>query len=165
MSEFESHWVPNSFGLVFQCGFQSKKGTIDHLICFKTNIREAFIKNEHLIAIFFNLEKASMMWKYGVMKDLHDVDIKDKIATIYWWFPIKKKIQSLHWFCSFRCEKSGRLFPTGQYIVRNPLQHKNKQSNQGISISRNWWVSVRGWPHVSNQNISTQLRKKNANRY
>ena len=40
-----------------QCGFQSKNGTIDHLIHLEINIRDAFIKNEHLIAIFFDLEK------------------------------------------------------------------------------------------------------------
>ena len=34
-----------------------KKGTIDHLIRLKTNIREAFIKCEYLITIFFDLEK------------------------------------------------------------------------------------------------------------
>ena len=52
-----SRLVTESNSLIsnLQCEFWSKKGTIDHLICPETNIRGAFIKNEHLITIFFDL--------------------------------------------------------------------------------------------------------------
>ena len=62
-----------------QCRFHSKRGTVDHLIRLESNIREAFIKNEHFTAIFFDLEKAyDTTWKYGVMKDLHELGIKGR---------------------------------------------------------------------------------------
>ena len=48
----------NGFIANFQCGFRSKRSIVDHLVCLETFIREAFIKNEHLTAIHFDLEKA-----------------------------------------------------------------------------------------------------------
>ena len=71
-----------------------KKGTIDHLIRLETNIRETFIKNEHLIAIFFDLEKHyDTTWKYGVMKNLHVMDIKTKLPKFIDGFFSKRKFR------------------------------------------------------------------------
>ena len=43
-----------SNGLIinFQCGFRSKRSTVDHLVRLETFVREAFIKKEHLTAVF-----------------------------------------------------------------------------------------------------------------
>ena len=62
-------WYLESNGLISNllCGFHSKRCTPDHLVHLETVIREAFIKNEHLTVIFFDLEKAyNTTWKYGV---------------------------------------------------------------------------------------------------
>ena len=75
-------WYLESNGLIsnLQCGFRSKRCTTDHLVHLETVIREAFIRNEHLAAIFFNLEKAyDTTWKYGIMRDLHDLGLKDRL--------------------------------------------------------------------------------------
>ena len=37
---------------------QKKRGCIDHLTNLESYIREGFIKKEHIITIFFDLEKA-----------------------------------------------------------------------------------------------------------
>lgn len=42
----------------FQGGYQKGKSTIDHIIRLETPIREANLTKQHLIAIFFDLEKA-----------------------------------------------------------------------------------------------------------
>ena len=42
----------------FQSGFRHQRSTNDHLVRLETFIREAFIKKEHLVAVFFDLEKA-----------------------------------------------------------------------------------------------------------
>ena len=36
-----------------QCGFQKKSSTVDHVVCFETFEKEAFVKKEHVIAFFF----------------------------------------------------------------------------------------------------------------
>ena len=58
----------------FQSGFRYQRSTNDHLVRLETFIREAFIKKEHLVAVFFDLEKAYYTtWKYGIMNDLHEI--------------------------------------------------------------------------------------------
>ena len=75
-------WFLESNGLItnFQCGFRSKRSTVDHLVRLETFVREAFIKKEHLTAVFFDLEKAyDTTWKYGIMRDLSDFGLKGKL--------------------------------------------------------------------------------------
>ena len=75
-------WYLESNGLIsnLQCGFYSKSWTTDHLVHLETVIREAFIRNEHLAAIFFDLEKAyNTTWKYGIMRDLRDLGLKGRL--------------------------------------------------------------------------------------
>ena len=56
-------WVLESKGLLAleQCGFRKGHSTADHLVRFDSYIRNAFAKKttkKHVIAIFFDLEKA-----------------------------------------------------------------------------------------------------------
>ena len=64
----------------FQSGFRHQRSTNDHLVRQETFIREAFIKKEHLVAVFFDLEKAyDTTWKYGIMNDLHEIGLKGRL--------------------------------------------------------------------------------------
>ena len=73
VSYLESH---NVFTNV-QCGFRSRRSTVDHLVRFETFCREAFIRNQHLVSVFFDLEKTyDTTWKYGIMKDLHGFGLR-----------------------------------------------------------------------------------------
>ena len=64
-----------------QSGFRNQKGTLYHLVRFETFIREAFIKKEHVVSVFFDLESAyDTTWKYGIMNDLHDFGIRGRLA-------------------------------------------------------------------------------------
>ena len=75
-------WFLESNGLItnFQCGFRSKRCTVDHLFRLETFVREAFIKKKHLTTVFFDLEKAyDTTWKYGIMRDLSDFGLKGKL--------------------------------------------------------------------------------------
>ena len=53
-------WSLESQGLLSeeQCGFRKNHSTLDHLVRFETFIRNAFVKKEHVLTIFFDLEKA-----------------------------------------------------------------------------------------------------------
>ena len=64
-----------------QCGFRKNRNCLDHLIRLETYIREAFGRGEQAIAVFFDLEKAyDTTWKYGILKDLHDMGIRGHLA-------------------------------------------------------------------------------------
>ena len=50
------------------------------MVHLETVIREAFIRNEHLAAIFFDLEKSyNTTWKYGIMRDRCDLGLKGRL--------------------------------------------------------------------------------------
>ena len=50
------------------------------MICLETFIRDAFVKKEHVVSVFFDLEKAyDTTWKYGIMKDLHTLGLKGRL--------------------------------------------------------------------------------------
>ena len=53
-------WFSESNQLItkYQAGFRKNNCTNHHLVRLETIIRDGFIKNEHVAAIFFDLEKA-----------------------------------------------------------------------------------------------------------
>ena len=65
----------------FQSSFRKQRQTLDHLVRFDTLIREGFIKKEHVVSVFFDLESAYVKtWKYGIMNGLYDFGIRGRIA-------------------------------------------------------------------------------------
>ena len=70
----------NGILTAYQSGFRKHRSTIDQIIRLETAVREAFIKREHAVAIFFDLEKAyDTTWKYGIMRDLHDAGLRGRL--------------------------------------------------------------------------------------
>ena len=68
----------------YQCGFQKGKSTTDHLVRLETYIRQGFVKNQHTVGIFFDLEKAyDTTWKGGIMKDLHEMGLKGRLPLFF----------------------------------------------------------------------------------
>ena len=60
-------WYLESNNLItkFQSGFRAERSTNDNLVILETFIRDAFIKREHVVAVFFDLEKAyDTTWRY-----------------------------------------------------------------------------------------------------
>ena len=75
-------WYLESNDLIspIQSGFRSDRSTNDHLIRLETFIRDAFVNREHVVSVFFDLEKAyDTTWRYGILKDLHDLGLKGRL--------------------------------------------------------------------------------------
>ena len=82
-------WYLESEDLIsdLQCGFRSHRCTTDHLVRFETFVRDAFIQNHHLVAIFFDLEKAyDTTWKHGIMRDLHNLGLRGRLPVFIYNF-------------------------------------------------------------------------------
>ena len=46
----------------------------------ETFIREASVRREHVVAVFFDLEKAyDTTWKHGILQDLHRVNLRGRL--------------------------------------------------------------------------------------
>ena len=60
-----------------QCGFRRHHSTIDHLVRLESTVRNAFINKKHVVAIFFDMEKAyDTTWKNGILSDLYDLGFR-----------------------------------------------------------------------------------------
>ena len=71
-------WYLEKNGLLAkqQCGYRANRSTVDHLIRLETFIRDAFIQNQHLVPVFFDLQKSyDTTWKHGIQQDLHDMGL------------------------------------------------------------------------------------------
>ena len=74
-------WYLESNNLIspVQSGFRSERSTNDNLVRLETVIRDAFVAKEHVVAVFFDLEKAyDTTWRHGIMRDLHDLGIRGR---------------------------------------------------------------------------------------
>ena len=70
----------NNLISMFQSGFRHGRSTLDHLVRLETFAREAFINRQHLVAVFFDLEKAyDTTWKHGIMKDLYAMGLRGNL--------------------------------------------------------------------------------------
>ena len=72
-------WSLESQGLLSekQCGFRKNHNTLDHLVRFETFIRNSFVKKEHVLTIFFDLEKVyDTTWTHGILADLWDLSFR-----------------------------------------------------------------------------------------
>ena len=59
-----------------------QRSTVDYLVRLETFVRIAFIKKEHITAVFSDLEKAyDTTWKYGTMRDLSNFALKRQISS------------------------------------------------------------------------------------
>ena len=55
-----------------QSGFRKGQTTTDQLIRLESFIRDSFLKCNHVVSVFFYLEKAyDTLWKHGVIRNLH----------------------------------------------------------------------------------------------
>ena len=53
------------------------------MVRLETFIRDAFVKKEHVVAVFFDLEKAyDTTWQYGILRDLQELGVKCRLANL-----------------------------------------------------------------------------------
>ena len=77
-------WYVESYNLIspVKSGFRSERSTNDNLVRLETFIRNVFVKKEHVVAVFFDLEKAyDTTWKYGILRDLQEFGVKGRLAN------------------------------------------------------------------------------------
>ena len=64
------------------------------MIRLETFIRDAFIKKEHVVAVFFDLEKAyDTTWRYGILRDLHELGLKGRLPVFIKSFLADRRMQ------------------------------------------------------------------------
>ena len=75
-------WYLESRGClsVLQSGFRKQRSTTDQLVRLETFIRDGLLRGEHVVSVFFDLEKAyDTTWKHGILRDLHGTGLKGRL--------------------------------------------------------------------------------------
>ena len=63
-------------------GFRKNRSTVDHIVRFESYLREAFVRQSHTVAIFFDIEQAyDTTWKHGILHDLQNVHLKGHLPN------------------------------------------------------------------------------------
>ena len=74
--------VSNNLIRNLQSGFRKERNTVDQLIRLETWVREGLVNREHVVAIFFDLEKAyDTTWKYGILSDLFKAGLRGHLTN------------------------------------------------------------------------------------
>ena len=59
---------------------ERRRSSCSSLVCLETFITDAFIQNQHLVAVFFDLQKAyDTTWKCGILQDLYDMGLRGNL--------------------------------------------------------------------------------------
>ena len=75
-------WFIESNGFIsnYQSGFRYGYSTTDQLVRLEAFIRDGFVRNHHVVSVFFDLEKAyDTTWKYGILKDLYHLGLRGRM--------------------------------------------------------------------------------------
>ena len=75
-------WFLESYGYLsaLQSGFRKQRSTTDQLVRLESYIRDGLLRGEHVVSIFFDLEKAyDTTWKHGIMRDLHETGLRGRL--------------------------------------------------------------------------------------
>ena len=132
-------WFIESNNLITnsQCRFRNQIPTMDHIVRLETSIREANIQKQHLITVVFYLEKATKItWKYGIMKNQHNLQLKGRLSNF-----IKNFLQDK--LCQISIIKKSILLwgtPPHRSILFVILFNLKRQPHQ-VPGSWNWWLT------------------------
>ena len=72
----------NGYTSRWQSGARANRTTTDQLVRLEGYIREAWARKEHVVSVFFDIEKAyDTAWKYGVLSDLHKKGLRGNLLA------------------------------------------------------------------------------------
>ena len=118
-----------------QYGYRANRSTVDHLVRLETFIRDAFIQNQHLVAVFFDLQKAyDTTWKCGIVQDLYDMGLRGNLPIF-----IGKCLSDRTFQVHLGTILSDKIFPQGAILSTTLFSVKInnivKQVDPGVECS------------------------------
>lgn len=89
-----------------QFGFMKDLSTIDCLILIEDKVLETFALNQHMISVFFDIEKAyDSVWRDNIIRTLYDWNIKGNMLHF-----IKKFLSNRSFYVMIENTRSNRFF-------------------------------------------------------
>ncbi|KAG5860668.1 hypothetical protein JTB14_003373 [Gonioctena quinquepunctata] len=82
MVSYRLRWVLESKQLLStaQAGFRCHRSTIDQLVLLEKEIQNSFAERNHLVAVFFDLERAfDTTWRFGVLEQMNEWGLRGNL--------------------------------------------------------------------------------------
>ncbi|GFX53103.1 probable RNA-directed DNA polymerase from transposon X-element [Trichonephila clavipes] len=65
---------------LYQSGFRKGRSTLDNIIMLENKVRHAFVRRNHLVSIFFDIEKVyDRTWRYGILRTLFNFGFRGNL--------------------------------------------------------------------------------------
>ncbi|GFU33749.1 probable RNA-directed DNA polymerase from transposon X-element [Trichonephila clavipes] len=135
-----------------QSGFRKGRSTLDNLVFLESQIRDAFVKRNHLVSLFFNIEKAyDRTWRYGILRNMYDFGLKGNLPIFIFnflavrYFNVRIAHSSSHKFMQDQgVPQSSVLSVTLFNIHMSSILHHLPPSVQGMLYIDDLQVSCQG---------------------
>ena len=109
---------------------------MDHVVKLETSIRVANIQKQHLIAVFFELEKVyDTPWKFGIMKDLHRLGLRGRLPNFIKSFLLDRQFRVRIGSMFSNLYKQEEGVPSREYSVSDTVYYKNEKY---YKVSYSW---------------------------
>lgn len=89
-------WFLESHNLIHksQSGFRRGRSPLDNLVALETEVHDAFVQKQYLLAVFFDLEKAyDTCWRHLILKELHGFGMRGRLPLLIQDFLSDRKFQ------------------------------------------------------------------------
>ncbi|KAG5871268.1 hypothetical protein JTB14_024338 [Gonioctena quinquepunctata] len=96
MVSYRLRWVLESKQLLStaQAGFRCHRSTIDQLVLLEKEIQNSFAERNHLVAVFFDLERAfDSTWRFGVLEQMNEWGLRGNLPIFIKSFPRYREFQ------------------------------------------------------------------------
>ena len=78
----------------YQYGFQKIKSTLDPLTQLEYSIRDTILRDEYLVVVFLDIEKAyDMVWAHGLLQELFNIGLRGNLPIFIQNFLMNRTIQ------------------------------------------------------------------------
>ncbi|GFR26404.1 putative RNA-directed DNA polymerase from transposon BS [Trichonephila clavata] len=114
-----------------QSAFRKSRSTTDNLIRLETSIREAFVKKQYNISVFFDIKKAyDMSWRYGILRDLYAMDIRGNLPFFIKNFLSHRSFQCSLYVDDVQISYSSKFLNVAERQIQTTINNFTKWAEQ-----------------------------------
>ncbi|GFW32815.1 probable RNA-directed DNA polymerase from transposon BS [Trichonephila clavipes] len=135
-----------------QSGFHKGRSTLDNLVFLESQIRDSFVKRNHLVSLFFDIEKAyDRTWRYGILRNMYDFGLRGNLPIFIFnflavrYFNVRIGHSSSHKFIQDQGVPQGSVLSVTLFNIHmSNILHQLPPSVRGMLYVDDLQVSCQG---------------------
>ncbi|GFW87096.1 uncharacterized protein TNCV_5124501 [Trichonephila clavipes] len=135
-----------------QSGFRKSRSTLDNLVLLESQIKDAFVRRNHLVSLFFDIEKAyDRTWRYGILRKMYDFGLRGNLPIFIFnflavrYFNVRIGHSSSHKFIQDQGVPQGSVLSVTLFNIHmSNILHQLPPSVRGMLYVDDLQVSCQG---------------------